>query len=177
MNTSAITSKRNGALAANSLSIFHKPQFSQSSTECGAVCLPGTVSKIGLANEVSFLFQGYYQAFVGYPTDNYQLPAKTSVRYTLRRHSGTHFWESPAFKAGVTGFGSVLTAFSVGFLLSDSFTTPLASEPLAYSVPPDLVAGVDSESVVAEPADEGASVVADRPSMISPIEFSQPHSK
>ncbi len=78
-------------------------------------------------------FQEYYQQFTGHSGLGNAAPAQ-GRRYTIVRHSGSPLTH-PSLKIGLAGLGSLMTATTAAFLLSDDFNTPLASSPLNYSIP------------------------------------------
>ncbi|MEO1520100.1 MAG: hypothetical protein AAFU78_04920 [Cyanobacteria bacterium J06633_2] len=131
---------------------------------------------VDIGDEMVERFRGYYQRFVGYPTTDFQLPANTSVRYSLLQHTGTRVWDAPVFKASIAGFGGVLTTLSVGFLLSDGAPDFVTSDALNYSLPDDSAtlldfdAGVDRVDPIA--LDTSHQTLSDRPETISNPEFS-----
>ncbi|MEB3209795.1 MAG: hypothetical protein VKL39_00505, partial [Leptolyngbyaceae bacterium] len=156
-----------------------QPQHSQLRTEAsvdaGENLTPATVD---IRDEMVERFRRYYQRFVGYPATDFQLPANTSVRYSLLQHTGIHFWDTPTFKASVAGFGGVMTTLSVGFLLSDHAPNLLKADPLSYTLPNtstsrSVSVGGAREQVDPIALDTHHLTLSDRPETIPNLEFSQ----
>ncbi|MEM9448064.1 MAG: hypothetical protein AAGA75_05985 [Cyanobacteria bacterium P01_E01_bin.6] len=189
MNTSVINvSNSNAGTAA----IVHVPQHNQS-RQVRAQRSPAqrgplrqgsmdnregmSASTVDIRDEVVDRFRRYYQRFVGYPMVDFQPPANTTVQYSMLQHTGTHLWETPTFKAGVAGFGGVITTLSVGFLLSDSAPSPVVADPLNYTLPADTAniidanEGIDAVRPIA--LDTSQITLSDRPDPLDIIEFSQ----
>ncbi len=153
--------------ASTASAIVHVPRYGEPLNESGTV----GASPVDLRDEVAQRFGRYYQRFVGYPAGDFQLPANTTVRYSLLQHAGTHPWETPAFKAGVAGFGGVVTTLSVGLLLSDTIQTPLVTDPLDYTLVSQSVDD-DQEDAVTEALKTNMLTVGDRPVTLNLLEFS-----
>ena len=179
-NTKRLTSKGSASNKPTSetSAIVHVSQQANprkmNSRQIDHVQKTGTVSAstVDLRDEMVNRFRGYYQQFVGYPAVDFQPPANTTVRYSLLNHTGTHPWEMPAFKAGVAGFGSIVTTLSVGVLLSDNVPNPLTADPVNYSLPSDANIAIDSDKVAPEALDVSSLTAGDRPATLNPIEFS-----
>jgi hypothetical protein len=152
--------------------IVHIPQSVQTFEEAGSLPLDTLpLDSTGLGHEVIQQFQQCYRRFVGYPADDFQPPAHTRVRYSLLQHFGKQPWETPGFKAGMAGFGSIVTVFSVGYLLSEQAPNPLASDPLNYTLPPDI-SFMGDDAIAPESLHLDLLAVGDAPSTIDIIEFS-----